>query len=115
MSLLNGPVELHLSSMEIIHSNLMGIQHVPNRAEGESGLLEPLAQLLKSLGLRRTVHMTMCTHGINLKEDKISPLEGRTNQTPLPEREGWENDSKDVPNCPNQLERRRKREKTLCW
>ena len=70
MSLLDGAVEFHLSHMEIIHSNLMGIQHVPNRAQGEGGLLKPLAQLLKSLGLRRTVHVTMCTHGINLKEDK---------------------------------------------
>ena len=70
MSLLNGPVELHLSSMEIIHGNLVRVQHVPDRAQGEGGLLEPLAQLLKGLGLRRMVHMTMCTHGINLKEDK---------------------------------------------
>ena len=70
MSLLNGPVELHLSSMKIIHGHLMGIQYIPNCAQRKGGLLEPLAQLLKCLGLRRTVHMTMCTHGINLKEDK---------------------------------------------
>ena len=70
MSLLNGPVKLHLSSMEIIHGNLMRVQHVPDRAQGKGGLLEPLAQFLKSFGLRRTVHMTMCTHGIDLKEDK---------------------------------------------
>ena len=100
--------------MEIIHGNLVRIQHVPNRAQGEGGLLEPLAQLLKSLGLRRTVHVTMSTHGINLKEEKISPLEGRTNQTPLPEREDWGNDSRDVPNYPDRPERRKRREKTLC-
>ena len=70
MRLLDGSVKLHLSSMEIIHGNLMGVQHISDRAQGESGLLEPLAQLLKSLGLRGTVHVTMCTHGINLKEDK---------------------------------------------
>ena len=68
MGLLNGPVKLHLSSMEIIHGNLMGVQHVPNRAQGESGLLKPLAQLLKRFGLRRTIHMTMCTHSINLNK-----------------------------------------------
>ena len=67
MHLLDSPVELHLGRMEIIHRNLMGIQHVPNRTQGESGLLQPLGQLLKGLGLRRTVHMTMCTHGIDLK------------------------------------------------
>ena len=70
MGLLNGPVELHLSSMEIIHGHLMGVQDVPHRAQREGGLLEPLAQLLKALGLRRTIHMTMSTHGVNLKEDK---------------------------------------------
>ena len=70
MRLLNGPVKLHLSHMKIIHGDLMGIQHVPNRTQGESGLLKPLAQLLETLGLRRTVHVTMCTHGINLKEDE---------------------------------------------
>ena len=70
MSLLDGPVKFHLSCMEIIHSNLVGIQYVPHRTQGESGLLKPLAQLLETLGLGRTVHVTMCTHGINLKEDK---------------------------------------------
>ena len=76
MRLLNGPVKLHLSSMEIIHRNLMGVQNVPDHAKGESGLLKPLAQLLKRLGLRRTVHVTMCTHGINLKEDKLVHRKG---------------------------------------
>ena len=70
MRLLYGPVEFHLSRMEIIHSNLMGVQHIPNCAQGESGLLEPLAQLLKRLGLRGTVYVTMSPHGIELKEDK---------------------------------------------
>ena len=68
MSLLNGTIELHLSGMKIIHGHLMGIQHIPNRAQGESGLLKLLAQLLKRFGLRRTVHMTMCTHNINLNK-----------------------------------------------
>ena len=85
MCLLNGPIELHLSGMEVIHGYLMGVQYIPNRTQGESGLLEPLTQLLKSLGMRRTIHMTMCTHRIDLKEDEISPLKLRTNQTPLPE------------------------------
>ena len=70
MRLLNGPVELHLSSMEIIHDNLVGVQHVPDCTEGEGGLLEPLTQLLKGLGLERTVYMTVSPHSINLKEDK---------------------------------------------
>ena len=70
MRLLNGPIELHLSSMEIIHGYLMGVQNIPDCTQGEGGLLEPLAQLLKSLGLRRTVHMTMRTHSIDLKEEK---------------------------------------------
>ena len=67
MSLLNGPIELHLSSMEIIHGNLMRVQHVPNSAERESGLLKPLSQFLETLGLRGTINMTMGTHGIDLK------------------------------------------------
>ena len=71
--LLNGPIKRHLSSMEIIHGNLMGVQYVPDHTKGESGLLKPLAQLLERLGLRRTVYVTMSTHGINLKEEKISP------------------------------------------
>ena len=71
MGLLNSPVEFHLSGMEVIHGNLMGIQHIPNRAQRERGLLKPLAQFLKWLGLRRAVHMTMCIHGINLKQDKL--------------------------------------------
>ena len=70
MSLLDGTIELHLSSMEIIHGYLMGVQNIPNHAQGEGGLLEPLAQLLKTLGLRGTVYMTMGTHGVDLKEDK---------------------------------------------
>ena len=87
MSLLDGSVKLHLSRMEIIHSDLMGVQHIPNRAQRESGLLKPLAQFLKTLGLRGTVNMTMSTHGIDLKGSEISPLGMRTNQTPLPEHE----------------------------
>ena len=70
MRLLNSLVKLHLSGMKIIHGNLMGVQYIPDGTQGESGLLKPLAQLLKRLGLRRTVHMTMSTHGIDLKEDK---------------------------------------------
>ena len=80
MGLLDGPVKLHLSSMEIIHGNLVGVQHVPNRTQGESGLLEPLAQLLKRLGLRKTVHMTMGTHSINLNK-KLN--QSSTNQRPI--------------------------------
>ena len=68
--LLDGPVKFHLGCMEIIHSNLVGIQHVPHRAQRKSGLLKPLTQLLKALGLRGAIHMTMSTHSINLKEDK---------------------------------------------
>ena len=70
MSLLNGPVKFHLSRMEIIHSNLVGIQYIPHRTQGESGLLKPLAQLLETLGLGGTVHVTVCTHGVDLKEDE---------------------------------------------
>ena len=70
MSLLDGPVELHLSHMEVIHGDLMGIQYIPDGAKGESGLLKPLAQFLKALRLRGSVHMTVRTHSINLKEDK---------------------------------------------
>ena len=70
MRLLNSLVKLHLHSMEVIHGNLMGVQHILNRAQRESRLLEPLAQLFKRLGLRGTVYMTMCTHGVNLKEAK---------------------------------------------
>ena len=70
MCLLNSLVKLHLSCMEIIHGNLMGVQHVPNCTQREGGLLEPLAQLLKRFGLRGTVYVTMSTHGIDLKEDK---------------------------------------------
>ena len=70
MSLLDGTIELHLSSVEIIHSHLMGIQYIPDCAQRESGLLKPLAQFLKRLGLRRPVHMPMSTHSINLKEAK---------------------------------------------
>ena len=70
MGLLDGPIELHLSSVEIIHRNLMGVQYIPDRTQGESRLLKPLAQLLKGLRLGRTVHMSMSTHGVNLKEDK---------------------------------------------
>ena len=43
MRLLDGSIELHLSSMEVIHSYLMGIQYIPNRTQGEGGLLKPLA------------------------------------------------------------------------
>ena len=83
MSLLNGPVKLHLSRMEVIHGNLMGVQHIPNRTQGESGLLKPLAQLLKRFGLRRTVHMTMCTHSINLNKKLGSVIyQQQTNQAP---------------------------------
>ena len=80
MGLLNGPVKLHLGSMEVIHGNLMGVQRIPNCTQGESGLLEPLVQLLKRLGLRRTVHVTMGTHSINLNK-KLNQLS--TNQRPI--------------------------------
>ena len=70
MRLLNGTIELHLSCMEVIHGNLMGIQYIPHRTQREGRLLEPLAQLLKGLRLRGAVHMTVCTHGVNLKEGK---------------------------------------------
>ena len=56
--------------------------------------------------------MTMSTHGVNLKRRKISPLKLRTNQTPLPEHEDWENDSRDTPSYQDQLERKRRREKS---
>ena len=67
MCLLNSSVEFHLGCMEIIHGNLMGIQYVPDHTQRKGGLLEPLTQLLKGLGLRETIDMTMGTHGIDLK------------------------------------------------
>ena len=54
--------------------------------------------------------MTMSTHSVNLKEGEISPLESRTNQTPLSEHEDWGNGSVDVPSYPIRLERKRRRE-----
>ena len=113
MGLLDGPVEFHLSHMKVIHGNLMGVQHIPNCTKGEGGLLEPLAQLLKRPRLRRTVHTTMSTHSIDLKEVKSVIYKQETNQTPLPEHEGWENNSEDVPSCQDQFEHKKRKGKTL--
>ena len=70
MGLLNGPIELHLSRMKVIHGDLMGVQHIPDGTQRKGGLLKPLTQLLKGLRLRGTIYVTMSTHGIHLKEDK---------------------------------------------
>ena len=83
MSLFNGLIKLHLRYMKIIHCDLMRVQNIPNSTQGEHGLLKPLTQFLKGLGLRGVVHVTMGTHSINLErkinqstitEDQSNPL-----------------------------------------
>ena len=112
MGLLNSPIELHLSSVEVIHHHLMGVQDIPDHAQRKGRLLQPLGQLLKSLGLRRTVHMTMSTRGINLKEAK-SVIITKDQSRPLPERRDWESNPRDAPGYQDRLEHRRRQGKTL--
>ena len=81
MGFLDGMIKLQLSSMEVVHRYLMGVQNIPHCTQGEGGLLEPLSQLFKRFRLRGPIHMTMCTHSINLKEVKLVIYKQETNQT----------------------------------
>ena len=82
MRLLDGPIELHLSSMEIIHGYLMGVQHIPNRTQGESGLLVSGNNPLQLQG------GPTCPRGRDARKE--GGVEGRVNSTP-----SWSEDSQD--------------------
>ena len=72
MSLLNSPIQLHLSRVKVVHGLLVATRHPPDGADTEGGLLKPFYQLLKHFGLGRLVNITRPIHSFKLKRESVN-------------------------------------------